>query len=162
MIRHATPADALAIVAIYNHYVLTTTVTFEEEAVTVEHMAQRIAQVQQDGLPWLVWVQDGAVRGYAYASKWRVRSAYRYSVESSVYLDAHHTGQGFGSRLYQQLLTELAALQLHVVIGGITLPNPQSIALHEKFGFTPCGQFSQVGFKYGEWRDVGYWQKMLT
>lgn len=161
MIRQATSADAAAIAAIYNHYVLNTVITFEEQAVSTEQMAERIGQVKADGLPWLVLEQNSEVLGYAYATKWRVRSAYRFSVESTVYLKAGIVGKGFGSQLYQQLLAELKALGLHLVIGGITLPNEKSVALHEKFGFEQCGHFQQVGFKFEQWRDVGYWQKLL-
>jgi L-amino acid N-acyltransferase YncA len=161
MIRQANTADAAAIVAIYNHYVLNTSVTFEEEAVTTEQMAERIGQLKADGLPWLVLEQSGEVLGYAYATKWRVRSAYRFSVESTVYVKDGVTAKGLGSQLYQQLLAELKVLGLHLVIGGITLPNKQSVALHEKFGFEKCGHFQQVGFKFEQWRDVGYWQKLL-
>jgi L-amino acid N-acyltransferase YncA len=161
MIRQANTADAAAIVAIYNHYVLNTSVTFEEEAVSTEQMAERIGQVKADGLPWLVLEQSGEVLGYAYATKWRVRSAYRFSVESTVYVKDGVTAKGLGSQLYQQLLAELKVLGLHLVIGGITLPNKQSVALHEKFGFEKCGHFQQVGFKFEQWRDVGYWQKLL-
>ena len=161
MIRSATPADAAAIATIYNHYVINTSVTFEEQAVAPSQMAERIMQVQNDGLPWLVLEQNDELLGYAYATKWRGRSAYRFSVESTVYVKDGITAKGLGSRLYQQLLTELKALGLHLVIGGITLPNDKSVALHEKFGFEKCGQFQQVGFKFGQWRDVGYWQKLL-
>ncbi|RVT46015.1 N-acetyltransferase family protein [Rheinheimera sediminis] len=161
MIRQATTADAAAIAAIYNHYVLNTTVTFEEQTVTTEQMAERIEQVQNDALPWLVLERSGDLLGYAYATKWRVRSAYRFSVESTVYVKDAVTTKGIGSQLYQQLLAELKALGLHLVIGGITLPNDKSVALHEKFGFEKCGHFHQVGFKFEQWRDVGYWQKLL-
>ncbi len=161
MIRQATTADAAAIAAIYNHYVRNTSVTFEEQAVTTEQMAERIVQVQADALPWLVLEQNGELLGYAYATKWRVRSAYRFSVESTVYVKEGIIGQGIGSQLYHQLLNELKALGLHLVIGGITLPNEKSVALHEKFGFEKCGHFQQVGYKFEQWRDVGYWQKLL-
>ncbi|WP_127025947.1 arsinothricin resistance N-acetyltransferase ArsN1 family B [Rheinheimera mangrovi] len=161
MIRSATSADATAIAAIYNHYVLNTSVTFEEEAVSTEQMAERIGQVKADGLPWLVLEQSGELLGYAYATKWRIRSAYRFSVESTVYVKDGVTAKGLGSQLYQQLLAELKVLGLHLVIGGITLPNKRSVALHEKFGFEKCGHFQQVGFKFEQWRDVGYWQKLL-
>jgi L-amino acid N-acyltransferase YncA len=161
MIRQATTADAAAIVTIYNHYVLNTSVTFEEEAVATSQMAERIAQVKADGLPWLVLEQQGELLGYAYATKWRVRSAYRFSVESTVYVKDGVTTKGIGSQLYQQLLAELKALGMHLVIGGITLPNEKSVALHEKFGFEKCGHFQQVGFKFEQWCDVGYWQKLL-
>lgn len=161
MIRQATSADAAAIAAIYNHYVLNTSVTFEEEAVATSQMAERIGQVKADGLPWLVLEQNGELLAYAYATKWRGRSAYRFSVESTVYVKEGVTAKGLGSQLYQQLLAELKALGLHLVIGGITLPNEKSVALHEKFGFEKCGHFQQVGFKFEQWRDVGYWQKLL-
>jgi phosphinothricin acetyltransferase len=161
MIRQATTADAAAIAAIYNHYVLNSSVTFEELAVSTEQMAERIDQVQSDGLPWLVLEQNGELLGYAYATKWRARTAYRFSVESTVYVRDGLTAKGLGSQLYQQLLNELKALGLHLVIGGITLPNEKSVALHEKFGFEKCGHFQQVGFKFEQWRDVGYWQKLL-
>ncbi|MBY0420159.1 MAG: GNAT family N-acetyltransferase [Pararheinheimera sp.] len=161
MIRQATPADAAAIAAIYNHYVLNSSVTFEEQAVATSQMSERIGQVQTDGLPWLVLEQNGELLGYAYATKWRVRSAYRFSVESTVYVKEGVTTKGIGSQLYQQLLAELNALGMHLVIGGITLPNDKSVALHEKFGFEKCGHFQQVGFKFEQWRDVGYWQKLL-
>jgi L-amino acid N-acyltransferase YncA len=161
MIRQATSADAAAITAIYNHYVLNTSVTFEEQAVATSQMAERIVQVKADGLPWLVLEQNSEVQAYAYATKWRVRSAYRFSVESTVYVKDGMTAKGLGSQLYQQLLAELKALGLHLVIGGITLPNEKSVALHEKFGFEKCGHFQQVGYKLKQWQDVGYWQKLL-
>ena len=107
MIRQATTADAATIAAIYNHYVLNTSVTFEEQAVSTEQMAERIAQVKADGLPWLVLEQNGELLAYAYATKWRARSAYRFSVESTVYVKEGVTAKGLGSQLYQQLLAEL-------------------------------------------------------
>src|SRR5450830_454822 len=103
-IRAAVTDDALAIVSIYNHYILTTTISFEEQAITDIDMAQRIADVQAGGLPWLVAERDGVVVGYAYATKWRVRHAYRYSVETSVYLARGQAGQGSGTALYEDLL----------------------------------------------------------
>jgi phosphinothricin acetyltransferase len=161
MIRNAQPTDAATIVEIYNHYVLNTTITFEEQPVTAPQMAERMAEVQAAGLPWLVAEREGRVLGYAYASKWKARSAYRHSVECSVYLDHQAVGGGMGSSLYAALFAELKARGLHVVIGGIALPNESSIALHEKFGFKKVAQFEEVGFKFGRWVDVGYWQKTL-
>ena len=162
MIRIAMPADAAALSAIYNRYVLDTTVTFEETAVTEAEMASRIAEVQGAGLPRLVAEDDaGTVLGYAYASKWKGRCAYRFAVETTVYLDAPAHGRGLGRRLYGQLLAALRESGMHVAIGGIALPNPASIALHEKLGFRKVGQFEEVGFKLGRWVDVGYWQAML-
>ncbi|MDL2356639.1 MAG: GNAT family N-acetyltransferase [Pseudomonadota bacterium] len=160
-IRDASAADAESIAAIYNHFVLTTSISFEEAAVAPAEMTQRIADVQAAGLPWLVAEHDGILAGYAYATKWRARHAYRFAVESTVYLAPTHGGQGLGTKLYQALIERLRAAGLHTVIGGIALPNPASIALHEKLGFVKVAQFGEVGFKFDRWTDVGYWQLKL-
>jgi L-amino acid N-acyltransferase YncA len=160
MIRSATTEDATRIAEIYNHYVLHSTITFEEQAVPVDEMRQRIAEIV-DGLPWLVWLEDSVVQGFAYASKWKGRSAYRYSAESTVYLAKDSMGKGIGSRLYQALLAELRERRFHTVIGGIALPNAASVALHEKLGFEKVSQFREVGWKFNRWIDVGYWQLIL-
>ena len=131
MIRPVRPSDAEAICRIYNHYVLHTIVSFEEEAVEPEEMARRIAGVAAAGLPWLVLEEEGRLIGYAYATPWKTRRGYRYAVESSVYLEASAGGKGYGSRLYTELLAELRSRPLHTVIGGIALPNAASVGLHE-------------------------------
>jgi phosphinothricin acetyltransferase len=161
MIRPVSEGDAEAIARIYNHYVLNTVITFEEEAVSIADMAARIAEVASFGLPWLVAEREGKVVGYAYAIKWRGRPAYRYSVESTVYLAHDAVGQGLGTRLYEAMLSRLEELGLHVVIGGIALPNRESVGLHEKLGMTQVAHFREVGFKLGRWIDVGYWQGLL-
>lgn len=160
-IRSATSHDAARICAIYNHYVATTTVSFEEDAVSVTDMAQRIADVAAAGLPWLVLEVDGALAGYAYATRWRVRAAYRQSVESTIYLDPAATGRGHGRLLYGALLDALRQRQLHLVIGGIAQPNAGSVGLHEALGFRKAAHFTEVGMKFGRWIDVGYWQLLL-
>jgi L-amino acid N-acyltransferase YncA len=161
-LRDARPSDAPAIAAIYTHYVLNTAISFEEEAVGADEMARRIADVQAAGLPWLVLEDGDAVAGYAYASKWRVRHAYRYSVESTVYLADGLNGGGLGSTLYRALLERLRQAGCHLVIGGIAQPNPGSVALHEKLGFEKAAHFTEVGYKFGKWIDVGYWQLTLA
>ena len=161
-IRDATVDDAETIASIYNHYVLNTSISFEEAEVPAIEIAGRIADVHAAGLPWLVAEVDGAVAGYAYATKWRVRHAYRFSVESSVYLAPASAGKGIGSTLYRALLDRLRDGGYHLAIGGIALPNAASIALHEKLGFEKVAQFREVGFKFGSWTDVGYWQLSLT
>jgi L-amino acid N-acyltransferase YncA len=158
MIRPARPQDAHALCAIYNHYIANSVITFEEVSVGEAEFAARIAKVQSAGLPWLVAEDEGVVIGYAYASAWKERSAYRFSVESSVYLAHTHLGRGWGSQLYAALFIELRKTPVHVVIGGIALPNAESIALHEKFGMKRVAMFPEVGFKFGRWIDVGYWQ----
>ena len=160
-VRPATPADGDAVARIYNHFIAHTIVTFEEEPVAGDEMARRIADVQSASLPWLVAERDGEVVGYAYATKWRPRRAYRFSAEVTVYLDPTQTGRGVGSLLYTALLAELRARQFHAVIGGIALPNDASVALHEKLGFRKVAHFEQTGFKFDRWIDVGYWELIL-
>ncbi len=161
IVRAAAPGDAAAIAAIYNHYITATVVTFEEEPVAAAEMARRLEDVRVGALPWLVAEHAGAVRGYAYATAWRARSAYRFSVETTVYLAADAVGRGLGTRLYEELFALLRARGTHVAIGCIALPNPASIALHEKFGMRRVGHFPEVGFKFGRWIDVGYWQRIF-
>lgn len=160
-IRPATLEDAAAICAIYNPYIAATTISFEEEAVADADMAQRIADVQASDLPWLVAQGEGRILGYAYATKWRARPAYRTSVESSIYMDRDAAGRGAGTLLYRALLDELRRRQLHMVIGGIALPNERSVALHERLGFRKVAHFSEVGRKFGAWVDVAYWELKL-
>ncbi len=161
MIRSATPADAEAIARIYNHYVTDTIVTFEEEVVPSSEIARRIAEVQSASLPWLVAELHARAVGYAYAGTWKGRSAYRFTVEATVYLDPAHTGRGLGSRLFGELLPILRERGVHSVIGGVALPNAASVALLEKFGLKKVAHFEEVGFKFGRWIDVGYWQGPL-
>ena len=161
MIREATPADAAAIAEIYNHYILHTIVTFEEEPVAASEIASRIEEVEASKLPWIVALRDGRVVGYAYASKWKGRCAYRYSTEVTVYLHHEQGGRGIGSELYSALFPMLQERKLHAAMGGISLPNAASVALHEKFGMEKVAHFKEVGFKFGEWIDVGYWARIL-
>jgi L-amino acid N-acyltransferase YncA len=161
VIRPATAADAAAIARIYDHYVRHTAVTFEEESVPTAEMAARIDRVLAAGLPYLVLEQGDRVVGYSYAGGWHARSAYRFAVETTIYLEAATVGAGLGTRLYGALLERLSPLGLHTAIGVITIPNPASVALHEKLGFRPSGRLQEVGFKQGRWIDVGYWQRPL-
>lgn len=162
MVRDVTPLDAPGIVTIYNHYIVHTSVTFEEDPVTVDTMCARIQRVKEALLPWLVLEEDGQLLGYAYASPWKDRSAYRFSVEISVYLALKQIRKGNGSALYQALFQRLTESGVHVAIGGITLPNAPSVALHEKFAMTKVAHFAEVGRKFGQWLDVGYWQIKLS
>jgi phosphinothricin acetyltransferase len=161
VIRPATVADAAAVAAIYNHYVRKTVVTFEEEEVAPPEIARRIEAVGAQSLPWLVAERGATVVGYAYATRWHSRSAYRFSVEITVYVDAGHHRLGVGSRLYDHLLPLLRARGIHTVLAGIALPNDASVNLHERFGLAKVAHLAEVGFKFGEWVDVGYWQRSL-
>ncbi len=162
MIRKATVEDAQAICDIYNYYIENTIVTFEEEAVSVAEMENRITETKLK-FPWFVYCDKDTdkVVGYAYASRWRSRSAYQYSVESSVYVDKDSGGKGIGTKLYQELINKLISLGYHAVIGGVAIPNDTSLNLHEKLGFEKVAHFNQVGKKFDEWIDVEYWQLAL-
>lgn len=160
MIRPVRLDDASAIAAIYNYYILHTVVTFEEVAISAEEMAERIRTVTAR-FPWLVLEEEGKIKGYAYAGEWKTRSAYKYTVESSVYLATAETGKGMGTALYEALFEKLQPLKIHAVIGGISLPNAASVALHEKMGFEKIGHFAAVGYKFDQWVDVGYWELLL-
>ena len=161
IVRPALVTDAEAIARIYNYYVQNTVITFEEEPVSAQAMATRIAETQNLSLPWLVAEVDGAIVGYAYARKWRERSAYRYSRETTIYLERGYEGRGIGKTLYSGLLPLLRERGIHVAIGGVALPNDASVALHEKLGFQLVATFRQVGFKHDRWVDVAYWQLVL-
>jgi phosphinothricin acetyltransferase len=160
-IRPVTEDDAARLAEIYNPYVLETTVTFEESALTPSIMATRIAEAANARLPFLVADVTGEPAGFAYASSWKGRCAYRYSAETTVYVERSHWGHGLGTALYQALLDLLRGSGIHAVIGGIALPNEPSIRLHERLGFTQVAQFREVGFKFGKWIDVGYWQRLF-
>ncbi len=160
-VRPAAATDADPIAAIYNHYITQTAVTFEEEPIPAADIARRIAEVQAASLPWLVAERNEAIAGWAYATKWRPRRAYRFSAEVTVYVAPEQGGRGIGSLLYARLLPELRERGVHAAMGGIALPNDASIALHEKFGFRKVAHFEQAGFKFDRWIDVGYWQRIL-
>lgn len=158
IIRAATADDAGAIARIYNHYVRHTIVTFEEQPIAAADMAGRIAETAAAALPWVVAERQGEVAGFAHASKWKGRCAYRYTVESTIYLEPACVGHGLGTQLYAALLNRLRENALHSVLGGIALPNAASVALHEKLGFRKIAHLNEVGFKFNRWIDVGYWQ----
>ena len=160
MIRPATPTDAAALAEIYNPFILHTTITFEEEQVRAPEMARRI-EANLAVLPWLVEELDGRIVGYAYASPWKARSAYRHTVESTVYVAPDAARRGIGERLYRALLDDLRQRGIHTVIGLIALPNDASIALHEKLGFVMAAHLKEVGRKFDRWVDVGNWQLLL-
>ena len=159
-IRNVSNTDISDITAIYNHYIENTCITFEEEPVTSNEMLKRIETISK-AYPFLVAELDNTLIGYAYATSWRIRSAYRFSSEITIYLDHKMKGKGLGSQLFSALIEKLKETDLHVLVGGIALPNEASIALHEKFGFEKVAQFSKIGYKFNQWIDVGYWELKL-
>ena len=160
MTRHVKITDAEQICNIYNHYVIHSTATFEEEEVTEDEMRIRIKQLTRR-FPWLVYEVENELKGYAYATDWKPRTAYRYSAETTVYVKPDSIGKGIGATLYQQLISEMKTLSYQTLVGGIALPNNSSIALHEKLNFKKVAHFQRIGFKLNQWVDVGYWQLLL-
>lgn len=159
-LRAAKLADAQSIASIYNWYIANSCCTFEEEPLGEAEMRERIGMAEADK-PWLVLEEEGVLRGYAYASIWKDRAAYKRSREATIYLHRDATGSGRGRLLYQHLIDELRQEPIHSLIASIALPNASSVALHESLGFTKAGQFSEVGYKFGKFVDVGYWQLIL-
>jgi phosphinothricin acetyltransferase len=157
MIRVVKEADAAHIAKIYNHYILNTLITFEEQPLTPEELLERIKSVTAE-YPWLVYEDNGRVVGYAYATRWKERSAYRHTGEVAIYLDVQDIGKHIGSRLTAALLDEVRNRKTHSVLAGIALPNTASVKLCEKFGFAKVGELKEVGYKFDQWVDVGYWQ----
>jgi L-amino acid N-acyltransferase YncA len=162
VVRAATEDDFSAITAIYAHYVLRGTATFEIEPPSCEAMLERRAAVMALGLPFLVAELEGRVVGYAYASAYRPRPAYRFTVEDSIYIDAEHTGQGCGQTLLAALIEACEKgpwMQMIAVIGDSA--NEASVRLHERFGFQLVGTLRSVGFKFDRWLDTVLMQRML-
>jgi L-amino acid N-acyltransferase YncA len=161
-IRRATADDAAAIASIYAPYVAGTVVSFETEPPGEAEMARRIAE-GGDLYPWLLACDsDGAAIGYAYACAFRARPAYRFTVETTVYLADGMSGRGTGTLLYRALLPLLEGQGFAQAIAAITLPNEASVRLHESVGFRQVGTYEKVGFKFREWRSVGLWQRELA
>ena len=159
-IRPATVEDAAAIQRINAPIVVETAISFEDVPPTVEQMAARIASTLKTH-PYLVAVSGGEVCGYVYASRHAERAAYRYSVDTTVYIAPEARGNGVGRALYRVLLADLAGRGFHAAFAGIALPNPGSIRLHEQVGFVPLGVYREVGFKFDRWHDLGWWQRLL-
>lgn len=159
-IRFAQLSDAAALRSIYAPFCEASAVSFESVAPTVEQMAERIARVSVQ-YPWLVCEFDGRIVGYVYGCAHRERAAYRWSVDVTIYVDANCHRQGIGRALYTSLLAMLREQGYFKAFAGVTLPNPGSIGLHETMGFKPVAVYRGVGFKMGQWRDVGWWQLEL-
>lgn len=161
-IRRATAEDAAALAGIYAPYVLATAVSFEMAAPDADEMGGRLA-AGADAHPWLVACEEGgAILGYAYASAFRARPAYRFTVETSAYVADDAQRRGIGKALYIRLLALLEAQGYAQAIAAITLPNQASETMHERLGFVRTGTYDKVGFKFGEWRSVGLWQRQLA
>lgn len=155
ILREATVGDLPCITAIYSQAVLEGTATFETDPPDEAEMGRRLESVQAHALPWLVAVQDGQVLGYAYLSPFRLRSAYRYCVELSIYIDPAHQGRGLGHQLMRTLVEQARERGLRHIIGAVgDSANAASLALHRAHGFHQAGCYEAVGLKFGRWIDV--------
>jgi L-amino acid N-acyltransferase YncA len=160
-IRPALAKDAPVLAAIYSHYVEQTAISFEETAPCADEFAARIERCRSRW-QWLVAEIDGTTVGYAYGSEHRQRPAYRWSVEVSAYVASSYQRRGIGRALYDVLLADLAERGFCNAFAGITLPNEASVGLHTRMGFAPIGIFRSVGWKFGRWRDVAWFQRKLS
>ena len=163
VIRPAVPADLNAVAAIFAHYVSETVITFEQTPPTVAEWQDRLADLTGRGLPFLVAELDGDVAGYAYASPWRPKPAYRHTVEDSIYLAPGQTGRGLGSALLGALLDQCAQADLRQMIAVIAdTGSDASTALHKRFGFADASRLTRVGYKHGRWIDTVLMQRALA
>jgi len=160
MIRSVTLNDAKHIVDIYNYYVLNSIVTFDEIPFTENDFNQRIESISST-YPFIVFEENNTILGYAYANMFRQKPAYNKTVETTIYLKHDAQGKHIGTKLYTELLKQLKQQNYHAIIGGLTLPNEASVRLHEKLGFKQVAHFKEVGFKFEEWLDVGFWELIL-
>jgi phosphinothricin acetyltransferase len=162
LIRLAREDNAAGLAEVYRPYVEGSRISFEEQAPDAAEMARRIAGDRPGFHPWLVAEENGRILGFASSSPFRTRPAYRWSVETGIYLAADAGGRGLGKDLLSAL-TKLLERQGYVAaIGAIALPNDASVRLHEALGFVHAGTYRATGFKMGRWIDVGLWQKDLA
>jgi L-amino acid N-acyltransferase YncA len=162
LVRLSTDVDILAIAEIYGHHVRHGVATFEIDPPDANEMARRRTEVLQRGLPWLVAEIEGSVLGYAYATQYRSRAAYRFTLEDSIYVHPMHMSKGIGKLLLPELIArcqEVGARQMVAVIGDTD--HPASIKLHARFGFRHVGVLQAVGFKFDRWLDTVLMQRPL-
>jgi len=161
-IRPAREGDLPRLTEIYNHYIVHTAITFDLEPVTAEERRPWLAQFAETGPHRLLVAEEaGAVLGYAGSHQFRTKKAYDTTVETTIYCAPEATGRGIGRALYAALFESLRGEDLRTAVAGITLPNPASVALHERSGFRPAGVMREVGRKFGRFWDVGWWEKRL-
>jgi phosphinothricin acetyltransferase len=172
VVRPAAASDLLALTEIYNHYVVHTTITFDLRPFAPEERRGWFEEHSDHGRHRLLVACDadeaeaggdagGRIVGYATSGRWRPKAAYETTVETSVYCRADAIGRGIGTRLYSELFASLAHEDVHRIVAGVSLPNPASVALHERFGFRQIGVFSSVGRKFGRYWDVAWYERPL-
>jgi phosphinothricin acetyltransferase len=154
-VRLATPADGAACAAIYGPYVRDTAISFETTPPTADDMAGRIVRTIER-TPWVVVEVDGVVRAYAYGTRHRERAAYDWTVETTVYVDREFAQRGLGRAAMTAVVSVLRLQGAHLLVAGVTLPNPGSVRLHESLGYRPIGEFEAIGWKFGAWHGVAW------
>jgi phosphinothricin acetyltransferase len=159
-VRSAIEEDLVRVREIVNHYIEHSVFNFRTEPQSIDELRAVWAQRHQH-FPWLVAVVDDRVVGAAYAGPWNERAAYRWTVESTVYVDPAAHRRGIGDALYAELLDRLRGLGFHSAVAVIALPNDPSVRLHERHGFAHVGHLGEAGFKHDAWHDVGFWQCRL-
>lgn len=159
-IRDAVPADVPALLEIYRPFVMDTAVSFEIEPPSAAEFEGRITAAQSRWA-WLVAERGREIAGYAYASAFRARAAYRFTAETSAYVHPGHRGRGVARALYVRLFEVLQAKGFHNAYAGIVLPNEASVSFHRALGFTPVGVFHRAGWKFDRWHDVSWWETQL-
>lgn len=161
-LRRGTSEDLARINEIYNHYVRETPATFHIEAITAEERQAWFEDFDETGRYQLFVAEEGGVvMGFAYSARFRPKEAYEPTVEVTIYIDEKATGRGLGTRLYEALFEALEKEDVHRIYAGITQPNPESMALHERFGFKEIGVYHEVGRKFGRYWDVTWFEKAL-
>lgn len=161
MIREVEKKDMAAIASIYNQYIRQTVVTFDTQPVTAGEMEKRLMALPLS-FPCLVYGEEGEVQGYCYVHPWKSKEAYRHTAECTVYLHPDRRGKGIGRRLLEMLLERVKqTTDIRVIVSCITLPNEPSVRLHERLGFGQVSHFRQVGYKFGNWLDVGDWELII-
>jgi phosphinothricin acetyltransferase len=159
-IRFAALEDAAEILSIYEPYIINTAITYETDIIPIEAFRERMTKIQSK-FPWLVYVSDGKILGYAYASTYRERAAFAWDCECSVYVAEEAHRQGVATKLYTRLFEELKKLGYYNVYAFITYPHESSVNLHKKFGFREVGIFHKTGYKMGKWWDLIVMEKAL-
>ena len=160
MIREVNPLDAVAITDIYNEYVLNSTITFETEPISVKEMQSRIHTLSKD-FPYFVYEENGLIVGYCYAHHWKERAAYKYTLETTVYLSHQSKGKGIGMVLMTKLIEACREQGYHSLIACITAGNEASNNLHSKLGFKQVSHYKEVGLKFNQWLDVVDYELIL-
>ena len=124
-------------------------------------MAERVNLIERKGFPYLVYEEEGDIKGYCYLNTWNARCAFKTSAEISIYIDKDERNKGIGRKLIKHMIENIDKEKIHVIIAGIALPNEQSVTLHERFGFVQVSHFKEVGYKFDECQVLGRWQLLL-